>query len=360
MIVELRISGVALKWFEPFLKGCTQRVRINGQLSSILQILFGSVQGTVLDPALFSLYVRYQPKVFEQCKFKSTSFADDSNGRKTFAIEFQLNVCKNDVPCLLQEITEWMNWMFMKINPEKTEILLLYPKELEERIIIQGIMVGEQCIRFSKVVKNVGVWLDEVMNLSTHVNKVVSHSHKILKDIGRIRNVITDKHTEMLVHAVISRIDYCNSLYYNMSTSNLSKLQKVQNAAARLVARKRKIDGISATLRDLHWLKVEARVIFKILLLVYKCINGTCSANLSQKLKYKKFNCRPNDYLLLETMQVSTKYGRRTFAYAGPRLWNALPLETRSEEKMESFKRQIKTLLFTDTEEFKRNAFRYG
>ena len=145
-----------------------------------------------------------------------------------------------------------------------------------------------------------------------------------------------------------------------MSTSNLSKLQKVQNAAARLVARKRKRDGISSTLRDLHWLKVEARVIFKILLLVYKCINGTCSANLSQKLKYKKFNCRPNDYLLLETMQVSTKYGRRTFAYAGPRLWNALPLETRSEEKMENFKRQIKTLLFTDTDEFKRNAFRYG
>ena len=83
LIVELRISGVALKWFEPFLKGCTQRVRINGQLSSILQILFGSVQGTVLDPALFSLYVRYQQKVFEQCTFKSTSFADDSNGSKT-------------------------------------------------------------------------------------------------------------------------------------------------------------------------------------------------------------------------------------------------------------------------------------
>ena len=116
--------------------------------------MFGTVQGSVLGPALFSLYVRYQPKVFEQCKFKSTSFADDSNGRKTFAIEFQLNVCKNDVPCLLQEITEWMNWMFMKINPEKTEILPLYPKELEERIIIQGTMVGEQCIRFSKVVKN--------------------------------------------------------------------------------------------------------------------------------------------------------------------------------------------------------------
>ena len=164
----------------------------------------------------------------------------------------------------------------------------------------------------------------------------------------------------MLVHALISRIDYCNSLYYNMCKSNLHKLQKVQNTAARLVARKRKRDRISSTLRDLHWLKVESRVIFKILLLVYKCINGMCSANLSQKLKYKKFNCRPDDYLQLETIRVSTKYGRRTFAYAGPRFWNALPLEIRSEEKIESFKRQIKTLLFTDTEGLKRKAFRYG
>ena len=220
-------------------------------------------------------------------------------------------------------------------------------------------MVVEQCIRFSKVVKNVGVWLDEVMNLSTHVNKVVSHSHKLLKDIGRIHNVISDKHTEMLVHGDIKN-RLLQQLYYNMGTTNLYKLQKVQNAAARLVARKRKRDRIFSILRDLHWLKVESRVIFKILLLVYKCINGICSANLSQKLKHKKFNCRPNDYLLLETMKVSTKYGRRTFAYAGPRFWNALPLETRLEEKIQSFKRLIKTMLFTDTEGFKRSAFRYG
>ena len=85
----------------------------------------------------------------------STSFADDSNGRKTFAIEFQFNVCKNDVESLLREIADWMNWKFMKINPEKTEILLLYPKAVEDKIVIQGTMVDGQCIRYSKVVKNV-------------------------------------------------------------------------------------------------------------------------------------------------------------------------------------------------------------
>lgn len=358
--VEIGITGVALEWFKSFLKGRTQRVRIDGKLSSIMEILFGTVQGSVLGPDLFSIYVRYQPQVFQQCSFKSTSFADDSNGRKTFAIEFQFNICKNDVANLLMEITKWMNWKFMKINPEKTEILLFYPKALSDKVIVQGIIVGNQCIRFSKVVKNVGIWLDEQLNLDSHINKVVSHSHKLLKDIGKIRNVISVKHTEMLVHAVISsRLDYGNSMFFNMSKSNTYKLQKVQNAAARLVKRKRKREGISSVLRELHWLKVESRVIFKIVLLVYKCINGMCSENLNRKLKYKKFNCRPEDYLLLETNKVSTKYGRRTFAYAGPRLWNALPLKTRTEEDIESFKRQVKTLLFKDTDGFKRRAFRY-
>ena len=103
--------------------------------------------------------------------------------------------------------------------------------------------------------KNVGVWLDEQFNMKKHVNTIVSHCYKLLKDIGRVRNMLSIKHTEMLVHAVTSsRLDYCNSLFFNMCKENIFKLQKVQNAAARLVARKRKRDSIASTLRDLHWL----------------------------------------------------------------------------------------------------------
>ena len=109
----------------------------------------------------------------------------------------------------------------------------------------------------------------------------------------------------------------------------------------------------------LHWLPIESRVIFKILLLVFKCIYGICSDNLVSKLKLKKYNCRSEYYLQLETRKASTKHGRRTFEYAGPRLWNTLPLNIRSEKEAESFKRKVKSLLFTDTEGFKRKAFQY-
>lgn len=87
-------------------------------------------------------------------------------------------------------------------------------------------------------------------------------------------------------------------------------------------------------------------------------MRGKCSKNL--KIRYKSYNCRPNDYLMLESRCFKTKYGKRTFDYAGPRLWNALPLHVRMEEGAEAFKGFIKTILFNDTEGFKRKAFQYN
>ena len=94
------------------------------------------------------------------------------------------------------------------------------------------------------------------------------------------------------------------------------------------------------------------------ILIVYKVVKGLCSENL--KVSYKFHNCRPNDFLLLETRSVRTKYGRHTFEYAGPRLWNALPLELRTVESIEIFKKQLKTLLFKDTAGLKQKAFKYN
>ena len=355
---EIGVRGLALKWFRSFLTGRTQRVKINNNYSSILEVLFGVPQGSVIGPKLFNINVRGLPNVFQKLTFKAASFADDSNGMKTFSLTFQYEILKNEVVNCMEEVVNWMNIHFMKINPDKTEILLLYPKSLQNKVIIKGTIFREQCIRFSNEVKNVGVWLDKHLNLDKHVNHIVSHCYKLLKDIGRIRNILSKKHTETLVHAVISsRLDYCNSLYFNMSKSNLYKLQKVQNAAARLVMQKNKRQSTSGMLKGLHWLQVESRIIFKILLIVFKCVIGNCSNNL--RIKYKMHNCRPNDYLMLKTPSCKTKYGERTFDFVGPRLWNALPLYVRMESSIEQFKKHVKTILFDNTQTFKQKAFQY-
>ena len=110
------------------------------------------------------------------------------------------------------------------------------------------------------------------------------------------------------------------------------------------------------SLRELHWLNVEARILFKVLLLVFKAIKGQCSDNLS--FEFKTFNGRPDDFLLLKTPIFKTKYGKRVFEISGSRLWNALPVELRMLEDVGTFKGQMKTLLFDGCEDLK-TAFRY-
>ena len=81
-----------------------KRMKIGDKFSSVLEVLFGTAQGSVLGRDLFSVYVGNQPRIFESCQFKATSFLDDSNGRKKLAIVFQYNVCKNDIATVMSEI----------------------------------------------------------------------------------------------------------------------------------------------------------------------------------------------------------------------------------------------------------------
>ena len=87
---------------------------------------------------------------------------------------------------------------------------------------------------------------------------------------------LTRSATEKLVHSLISsRLDFGNGLLYNLPNSQIGQLQKLQNAAARVVSLSSKRSHITPILKTLHWLPVKERIIFKILLFVYYIVNGT-------------------------------------------------------------------------------------
>ena len=73
----------------------------------------------------------------------------------------------------------------------------------------------------------------------TNTKKICSASYFYLHNIRRIRKFVSVESTKLLVHALVtSRIDYCNSLLYGLPQTQLSKLQRVQNTAARLICKK--------------------------------------------------------------------------------------------------------------------------
>lgn len=352
---EIGIKGMALKWLESFLKDRNQRVLIGNSLSDPLKVEFGVPQGSVLGPILFNIYIRSLFKIIEDSGFCTSGYADDNNAYQSFAMHFQFDVVKIQLPILMAKIKNWMNRHFLKINPDKTEIIVFCPNNLRNMNFINGTFLDGDCIRFSHFVKNLGFTLDRFLDMDTHVNAVVSYCYKLIGDVARIRHLLSDGDAESLLHSIVgSRLDYCNVLLYGVNKSVIHKFQKVQNAAARLISRRRKRDSVSDVLVKLHWLPIEKRIIFKLLVLTYTIFNRTAPECLMALIRIRSV-----DLCLLENVYLESNYGRRSFTYAAPRYWNALPFNVRSANNINIFKRLTKYHLFNNFTALKRTAFMY-
>ena len=91
--------------------------------------------------------------------------------------------------------------------------------------------------------------------------------------------MLTHNACSQLIHALVTvRIDDCNSLLYGLPDCSLSRLQRILNTAARIHCKIPKFDQISKTLLDLHWLPIQQRILFKILILTYQAgISQNCT-----------------------------------------------------------------------------------
>ena len=127
----------------------------------------------------------------------------------------------------------------------------------------------------SSTVRNLGVTFDQEMSFDSHIKLISRTAFFHLRNIMKIRNILSLQDAEKLVHAfVTSRLDYCNSLLSGCSNKSVRTLQFIQNAAARVLTGTRKRDHITPVLASLHWLHPQFRIQFKILLLTYKALNG--------------------------------------------------------------------------------------
>ena len=189
------------------------------------------------------------------------------------------------------------------------------------------------------------------MSMLPHVNNVCKSAFYHLRTISRIRKFLSTQTTEIPIHAfVTSKRDHCNSLLYNVPKNVITKLQSMQNAAARLLTRSRKCDHITPILLDLHWLRVSERIKFKRLLLTFKALHQQSPTYIQDLiiLYLPSRSLRSSSTLsLLNPVSLDLKtYGPRAFHVSAPKIWNKLPDDIRSCENLSLFKHKLKTYLF--------------
>ena len=143
----------------------------------------------------------------------------------------------------------------LKINMDNTQFIWLGLHQ-QAKLNVRTITLADVDIEVSDEVTCLGVVLDSTLTFVANVKKRARSCLHQLRQLRAVRRTLSIDAAKILVYAVLTtRVDYCNSVLYGITTTNLRRLQSVINAAARLITGKCKFDHITDTLRDdLHWL----------------------------------------------------------------------------------------------------------
>ena len=202
--------------------------------------------------------------------------------------------------------------------------MIISSNQLAKQINHPYIKIGGHTISTSVSARSLGVVIDNNLSMNTHITTVCKSAFYHLRNISRIRRYLDRDTLEYLVHAFISsKLDYCNSILCGVSSSHLSRLQSIQNAAARILTGTSKYDHITPVLQHLHWLPVKQRIKFKMMVLIYKSLNNTAPRYLSDLIQpYVPIrSLRSGDKDLLHVpFTKSQLVKQRAFSVAGPGL----------------------------------------
>ena len=345
------IEGKVLSWLQSYLSKRSQSVVVGNVVSKPVELNCGVPQGSILGPVLYTLYTAPLGDICRSHGIVFICYADDTQLYLSFRPSSDLsktNAIKRLEDCIM-DIRLWMRTNLLKLNDDKTECIIFGTQQQLNKIQEFTINIGDNSITSTPTVRNLGYFMDKQLKQKEQVKKICSSTYLTLKNINRVRSALSKETIKILVQGlVVSRMDYCNSLLLGAHECYISKLQLMQNMAARTICGLRKYDRISSSLQDLHWLKIRERINYKVLVFVYQCVNNLAPIYLQSLLKYNHGRMlRSHSDNKLPVLKANLEQVRRSsFRYAGPRPWNELPVYVINSDTISIFKSRLKTFLF--------------
>ena len=171
-----------------------------------------------------------------------------------FSFNSDSSVIVPRIEACLRDIATWMSLNRLKLNGDKTELLVFGSKHRPVYQLLSFTAVDGSVIKPSQSASNIGVIFDNKLNMECQVAAICKSAFFYICNISSIRKFLSAESTKMLVHAfVMCRLDNCNSLLYGLPKYLIHRLQfVVQNCALRLILCGPKYDHITPLLRELH------------------------------------------------------------------------------------------------------------
>lgn len=346
ILSSLNLSTAVIEWFNSYLRGRSQSVRIAEASSQWCGLVAGVPQGGVLSPLLFSTFINAITKILT-CKYHL--YADDLQLYRHFNADNSreaISAINND----LDNIRIWAKSFGLLVNPSKSQALIIGGRYMYNSIdmsLISPIIYDNVPINLSDYAKNLGVYIDCNLSWRNHVAEVSRRVYGSFHSLRRLQYFLPVQTKITLAQSLLlPLLDYADVCFIDANEELLDKLERLQNLCIRFIFGLRKYDHVSKFRAQLKWLPIRRRRDCHILFLLYSILhNSNAPTYLLERFEYlipRDKPCRTATSLLLKTpSHTSSRYGS-SFTVSAIRLWNSLPHTIRASSSLQIFKRRTK------------------
>lgn len=349
IISSLQSAGVSdrsIGWFRSYLLRRQQLVKMGNTLSEPAAVGHGVPQGSVLGPLLFTLYVNELPTHCRQSRVQQ--FADDTTIYAAGASSAEIEAKLNDD---LTRLTKWLHLNCLKINPLKTQFMLV----TNNRSMANSppsITINGSDIPATTSLTILGVRLDSRLTMKEQVNFVVGKARSGTYAL-RITNKFADRSgCKMVYEAIVqSYFNYCDGVLGQASKTQLDRLQVAQNKAVRAIVGAKPRSSAAPILKKLGYLNLDGKRRVHMATAVWKGLHGQVPDALSSLFRHSsevhhhRTRRAISEGVFVEP--VSTEQARRSFSHQAAMLWNSLPVEIRTTDSASKCRNMVYRLLLT-------------
>ena len=279
-------------------------------------------------------------------------FADDT---QLYIKVEDIDEAKHRLSSLLSDLKIWMAKRKLKLNDGKTGIIVIRGNLRNVPVANFGVMsFGDTQLVPCESAKNLGVVLDSLLSFRSHIDSIVKTCNFHIRNLYMIKDLVNRKNLVTLVHSlIISKVDYCNSLFIGLPNVILKKVQSVLNRAARLIFNLPPRVPTTSSLIELHWLPLKARIEFKICLITFKALKFNQPSYIRELLSFSShestlgLRSADDPYHLHEPRAIGERgFANCSFSYIASRLYNRLPVTIKLIDSLNTFKSYLKAFLF--------------
>lgn len=332
--------------FSSYLSNRYQQVYVNSKYSKMGKITSGVPQGSILGPLLFSIFINDLPFSLT-CPFAIIDlFADDSTLHTSDTSVSKIN------STLQKSIDDIYNWCLdnnMALHPKKTKSMLITTRQkrqlgsLNLSLNINGNIISQ--VRSHKLL---GIVIDDEFSWTYHIDYISSKLCKNVYLLSQLKHFVSTKALFLFYHAhCMSLINYSSPLWSKACITTLNRINTLHRRAVKLLSKENTVStGNNTDLKfiKLNILNLNNQHILSSAILMYKIFHGDSPHYLQRlfTLHDNRIGLRAPNYVL---PNARIDLYKKSFAFNGATIWNALPAKIRYQPTISRFKNETKNFL---------------